>query len=480
MDERLARFAVDRARALGAQYAEARIQRNLESEAILRNGNPEPAVIGDALGIGIRVLVNGSLAFSATNMLTEESVRSLVEGAIKRAKSAAKFTKQKIGFSNEKSHQAKWSAPEKKNIENVGIEDLARVLKELDNSIKNGKNGVEFPNRLFFLRTMLVERIYVNSDGANLRGRVPRLQFHSYISAKHSGKTSTVTIPAGYAQLGESGGWEVLDRFNLFEYVPKTAEELADVVKAEKKPPTETVDVILGPEVSGLVSHESCGHPGEADRILGREGAQAGESYLKSNDIGYKIGSEQAFVSDDPTLPNSMGFYLYDEEGVPARKRALISKGIISSFLHNRESAHDLNTSSNASARSVRYDREPIVRMANTYIEPGDYTFEGMVKDVKLGVYIKSFMEWNIDDKRLNQRYVGLESYLIEKGEVKHHVKDPILEITTPKLYGSLDARGNDLKFMGATCGKGDPMQGIPVWTGGPHVRLRNIRVAAR
>jgi len=60
------------------------------------------------------------------------------------------------------------------------------------------------------------------------------------------------------------------------------------------------------------------------------------------------------------------------------------------------------------------------------------------------------------------------------------HVKDPILEITTPKLYGSLDARGNDLKFMGATCGKGDPMQGIPVWTGGPHVRLRNIRVAAR
>ena len=101
--------------------------------------------------------------------------------------SAAKFTKQKIGFSNEKSHQAKWSAPEKKNIENVGIEDLARVLKELDNSIKNGKNGVEFPNRLFFLRTMLVERIYVNSDGANLRGRVPRLQFHSYISTKHNG-----------------------------------------------------------------------------------------------------------------------------------------------------------------------------------------------------------------------------------------------------------------------------------------------------
>lgn len=480
MDESLAYFAVDKARFLGAQYAEARIQRDLESQAILRNGSPEPAIIGDALGIGVRVLFDGALAFAATNILTHVSIRNLVEGAVKRAKSAAKFAKQKVGFSAEKSYQAKWAAPEKKSLENVGIEELASVLRDVDNSIKEGKKGVEFPNRLFFLRTMLVERLYVNSDGASWSGRVPRLQFHSYIATKHDGKITSVTIPAGYAQLGESGGWEVLDRFNLFEYVQKTAEELAEVVKADKKPPSETVDVILGPEVSGLVSHESCGHPGEADRILGREGAQAGESYLTSKDIGYKVGSEQAFVSDDPTLPNSMGFYLYDEEGVPARKRALISAGIISSFLHNRESAYDLGTFSNASARSVRYDREPIVRMANTYIEPGDYTFEEMVHEVKLGVYIKSFMEWNIDDKRLNQRYVGLESYLIEDGEIKHHIRDPILEITTPKLYSSLDARAKDLKFMGATCGKGDPMQGIPVWTGGPHIRLRNIKVAAR
>ena len=31
-----------------------------------------------------------------------------------------------------------------------------------------------------------------------------------------------------------------------------------------------------------------------------------------------QIGSEEANVSDDPTIPNSMGFYLYDDEGVKA------------------------------------------------------------------------------------------------------------------------------------------------------------------
>ena len=98
--------------------------------------------------------------------------------------------------------------------------------------------------------------------------------------------------------------------------------------------------------------------------------------------------------------------------------------------------------------------------MANTFIEPGDWTFEEMLKDTKRGVYIKSYMEWNIDDKRLNQRYVGLEAYLIENGSLKEAIKDPVLEITTPRYWGSIDARANDLQYTCGTCGKGDPMQG--------------------
>ncbi len=118
--------------------------------------------------------------------------------------------------------------------------------------------------------------------------------------------------------------------------------------------------------------------------------------------------------------------------------------------------------------------------MANTFIEPGDYSVEELFEGVKQGVYIKSFMEWNIDDKRLNGRFVGLEAYNIVNGKITHMVRDPVLEITTPKLWGSIDARAKDLEFSAASCGKGDPMQGAPVWTGGPHVRLRGIRLGSR
>ena len=84
-----------------------------------------------------------------------------------------------------------------------------------------------------------------------------------------------------------------------------------------------------------------------------------------------------------------------------------------------------------------------------------------------------SFMEWNIDDKRLNQKYVGAEAYLIENGRITKPVKRPILETTTPEIWSSIVKIANNMEFHAATCGKGEPMQGVPVTMGGPSALLR-------
>ncbi|MEM3333875.1 MAG: metallopeptidase TldD-related protein, partial [Thermoplasmata archaeon] len=90
-------------------------------------------------------------------------------------------------------------------------------------------------------------------------------------------------------------------------------------------------------------------------------------------------------------------------------------------------------------------------------------------------ILMNSFTEWNIDDVRFNEKYVGREAYIIENGEIKEPVKRPVLEITTTGFYSAVDALSKDLKFFAGTCGKGDPMQGVDVWMGGPYIRLRNV-----
>ncbi len=471
----MARFAVQYGRNLGAQYCEARFHRTKEIACILKNGLVEPAIIDDAAGLGVRVLHEGALAFASTNVLDKANVREVVSEAVKRARAARTLLPKKVRFSKEPAARRKWSAPEKRRIENVGVEKLLSELRDIDHiAVKSGA-GVKIPNRLHLLSASVDEKVYTNSEGTSLQSRVPRINYLSYLTAVHDGKTSQRTI-----QKGESGGWEAYARMRIDDTVKHEAKILGLVLRKAEAPPTGKIDVVMAPEVSGIAAHESVGHPTEADRIIGREAAQAGESYLKPENVGMKIGSDQAYLSDDPTLPNSFGFYLFDDEGVAARKRALIQAGYIKELLHNRSTAYDFGLRSNASSRAVRFDREPIVRMGNTFVEPGDYTLDELLDDVEQGIYLKSFMEWNIDDKRLNQRYTGFEAYLIEKGELKGLVKGPVLEITTPGLWGSVDARGKEMEFFAGNCGKGEPMQGCPVWMGGPDVRLRKVTIGVR
>ena len=56
-------------------------------------------------------------------------------------------------------------------------------------------------------------------------------------------------------------------------------------------------------------------------------------------------------------------------------------------------------------------------------------------------------------------------------------IRRPVLELTTPAFHGAVDAAGKSIERFSATCGKGDPMQGMPVDTGGPHLRLRGLRL---
>ena len=273
-----------------------------------------------------------------------------------------------------------------------------------------------------------------------------------------------------------SDGYEIFDRWDILSLLPEEEKALREIVKA-KKSPEGTYDLIVGPEVAGIIAHESCGHPSEADRILGREAAEAGESFINPSKVGEGIGSEIVNVLDDSTVPHCFGYYKYDEEGIPARRRYLYKDGKINEFLHNRESAGKLGTKSNGAARSSWWNREPIVRMSTTFFEPGDYSKEELFEDVKEGIYMKSFTEWNIDDVRYNQKYVGREAYLIKNGEIVAPVRRPVLEITTPGFYSRIDAIAKDLEFFAGTCGKGDPMQGVDVWMGGPHLRLREIKL---
>ncbi|MGD1060062.1 MAG: TldD/PmbA family protein, partial [Methanomassiliicoccales archaeon] len=426
-------------------------------------------------GIAVRVIADGGLGFGATNQMTKTNLRSITRKAVAAAKASSRLRNKPIAMAPAELGHANVEVRPRVNSDNIGLEDRTAFMKEIDDAAvaSADRGGTRLVGRFISMDTWMTEKMIVTSDGAKVNMRTPRVALDLFLTVFDPQKGTAQRI----VNLGESSGWEGIERWDVPSRAAKEVDALSLTLLKAESMKDETCDVVLGAEVVGIVSHESSGHPAEADRMLGREAAQAGETYLQRESISTKIGSDVVNVVEDPTLPRSFGFYLYDDEGVKAKKRYLIKEGRVSEFLHNRETASEFGVASNASSRAVSYDREPIVRMSNTFVEPGGLQFEELVEGVRFGVYIKNFMEWNIDDRRFNQRYVGLEAYRIEDGELRGRLRGPILELTTPALWSAVDAVGKELEFSAAYCGKGDPMQGIPVWTGGPPVRLRNIRL---
>ncbi|MBU3940950.1 MAG: TldD/PmbA family protein [Nanoarchaeota archaeon] len=463
MQKDLADFAVKYLEKKGASYSEARFMHVDSSNFLLKNGNPEYSDFGSSSGLAIRFIKNNVLRFCSTNILEKNKIKSLVDSSLKLSKPNIS---EKTEFSDFQKQKEKYVVKQKKKLADMPPEKKLELLKELDSNFK------DLIGRYFTIEDVLIKKYFVNSEGTKIESEIPQIGFLYYLTLGEKEKTIQ-----RYLQYGSSSGYEILKKWKLTENITQEVKALKDNLLHGIKPPKGKIDIIAGPEVTGIACHEAAGHPYEADRIFGREGAQAGESFITEEMINTKIGSGIVTVVDDPTLPNSYGFYKYDDEGVKARRKVLIKNGLINEFLHDRETSKKMRLKSNGSARATTTSVEPLVRMSNTFMLPGKQKEEELIEGVKLGVFIKNFMEWNIDDKRFNQKYVGNEAYLIKNGKLDKPVLRPSIEISTPALFSSIDAVANNLKLFAGTCGKGEPMQGIPVTMGGPSIRLKGIRL---
>jgi TldD protein len=473
MEKDIIDYCLEYAKGKRIEYAEARAVDTNAENMVLKNGLLDAYATTVDSGFCIRILADGGIGFAASNKWTKQEAGKIVNLAYKMAKSAKR--KDKIKFAEEKSVKTKWDAKQKKKIENVSSEEKIKRLLEADKAIMSQKANV--CARMLIYSSTLTEKYFVNSEGSVISCFIPRIEVTPFgITVVEAGKMEQMP----FKWYGYTGGWEAFEAWKLNEDLGREVQVLQRLLKEGKAVKPGKMDLVCGSEVTGIACHESCGHPMEADRILGREMSQAGRSFIYPGGpywIGKKIGSEVVTIIDDPAIPTSYGYYLYDDEGIKARPRYLYKNGVINEFLQNRETAAKLGTRSNGSSRSVNYDREAIVRMANTYLQPGDMTEDEIFEDIKHGVYMNSFTEWNIDDVRFNQRYIGREAYLIENGKLKAPVSRPIIETSTSTFWNAVDAVSKKVEFVSAACGKGDPGQGIPVDTGGPLMRLREVHI---
>jgi|ECHvirMinimDraft_2_1075157.scaffolds.fasta_scaffold00004_40 TldD protein len=446
----------------GVQYAELRYHKTFSSQITTLNGILISNEQDSSSGYSLRTYRGGQMEFYSRDSSPPE-LESTPVGRSWEEGIDLEGGEGKISF----------SSSEKIRPSDVSLEEKLSLLREIKEEAFALRLSTKLERLVLSYWEGVEEKESLNSLGLRMTSRISRIGIWYSFTLKDGDKYVTASLE----EFGGSGGFELLKGWNVKERILDRISSLDSVVTKGKAPSPGRKDVIVSGMIAGIIAHESGGHPFEADRVLGREAAQAGKSYLSQEWISKKMGSDTVTLVDDPTLEGSMGFFQVDDEGVKARRKFLIREGKVEEMLHSRLTAPRWGVRSNGSTRAMDYESEPLIRMSNTFFLPGKAKFQDLLDGIRNGVFLKSYMEWNIDDLRWGQRYVGLEAYEVKDGEIGEPVKFPVLESTTGEIYSSIDMVDDSLTFYPGTCGKGEPSQGVPVWFGGPNMRIRNVTI---
>jgi len=306
------------------------------------------------------------------------------------------------------------------------------------------------------------KKYFVNSEGAALYQEQARLVASAAAIAKEGDIIQTVA--QNFDSLDDFGAFK-----NLSGEVEKLARQAVDLLSA---PPVKagTYTVILGPAMSGLLAHEAFGHLSEADNVY------ENKALAKIMKLGRRFGSEILNIIDDPTLPE-YGHYDYDDEGVRAQKTYLIKEGILVGRLHSRETAAKMGEKPTGNARAVSYSAPPIVRMSNTYIEPGKMSLSDLVRDVRLGILTHRWLGGTTAHEMFT--FTAGWGQMIRNGKLAEIVRDVKLTGNVFETLKNIEGVSSDLRWEAGYCGKKD-QGGLPTSSAGPYVRVRGVTVGGK
>jgi len=307
------------------------------------------------------------------------------------------------------------------------------------------------------------EKLFINTDGTHIREDLVTTRLGGTITGQDGGLTQTVRVGTG----GSSGFAPLRNQEPLFD--EKTALAL-DLLKS--KPVTGgTYSVILNPDLSGVFTHEAFGHYSEADLV------EDSPSMLEKLQIGTLIGHPNLSITDDPTRPSQLGFYKYDDEGVPARKVHLITQGVLTGRLHSRRTASRFKEPLTGHCVAEDYRYAPIIRMGTIYIEPGTATFDDLLALMGDGLYLVDTLGGQTSGE--NFTFGAVYGVVVKNGRMGEMVRDINLSGNLYHTLQHIEGIGNDLVLsrLGG-CGKGQT--NIRSCHGGPHCLVRGLIVGGR
>jgi TldD protein len=463
---------------LRAEYADARYVRSRSERLATRNGALDSLDSEESEGIGVRVRVAGCWGFAAVRGTERRDAEAALTRALAVA-AAQPLPSSAVELAPEPPAEGSWRSPAERDPFEVPLEEKLSVLLAADEALRKEPLVAL---AIAHYRAHAEERIFASTEGALCEQRLTEAGGGIAALAVDADHTQIRSFPASHGGHVAQGGYETFAALDLAAAAPRVAAEAVELLTAPACRAGRSTLILAGEQL-GLQVHESVGHAVELDRVLGREASYAGTSFVPADGIGsLRFGSEHMNVTADATSPGGLGSYRWDDEGVEGRPVPIVRDGVLAGFLSSRETASEIGLErSGGCMRAQGFARQPIVRMTNVNLEPGEAgTLDELIADTDDGLLIETNRSWSIDDKRLNFQFEGEAAREIRDGRVGRLVRNPSYGGVTPRFWESCDAVCSPSEWRLISlldCGKGEPGQLMRVSHGCAPARFRDVEV---
>ena len=425
----------------------------------VQKGRLESSTVRRRDGVAVRVLLDGTWGFASTSDMSLRGIHRAMEDARAAARATA-------GLRRDKVPDLPPAALAVGDFDQEGVAELlARTMEErvgmvVDLEARARQASTQLASTRAMYREIIEEKAIVTTDGADAGFRLARPELYVIATAERDGQLQTAL-----ESVGATGGWECLAARQPQDMVDRAVRNAVDLLSA-RPPEGGRAQVVMAPSIVGLLVHEAIGHTVEADFV------QAGSA--AKGRLGEMVASELVTLCDSGASEHHAhagGTIPVDDEGVLAGRTEIIRQGRLVGYLHNRESAARMGMAPTGNARAWEYADEPLIRMRNTYIEPGAQSVEELIGGVRDGYLVEGPRNGQAD-ATAEFTFGVATARRIRDGKLGELVKGVTLTGNAFEVLRTVDGVSREFVWDlgGGHCGKGQPMK---VDAGGPYIRCR-------
>lgn len=438
---------------IDADYADVRYE--IKKDIVIAFNGKELSQIGSNStdGYVVRALKDGG--FATAVFTKQDDADRVAKTVVENAKLIGKNNNKPVKLAKSDVIKETYMPNLKEDPRQISIEEKLDITRKANQVPLNHK---EIATTNVAYREVIREKTFVTSEGSEIREDLVTVSLAGEIIAKDSGLVQNVRVATG----GSDGFHTIRNPEKNFEARTQIAIDLlkAQPVKAG------VYNCVLNPSMAGVFVHEAFGHFSEADII---ENLPAMREKMK---LGSKLGNDVLNIVDNATMPNQLGFYKYDDEGVKVRHTQLMKNGVLVGRLHSRRTAAEFSEPISGHCVAEDFRFAPIIRMGNIFIEPGTKTLDELFALLGDGLYILDAKGGQTAGE--NFTFGAQYGYIVKNGKKAEMIRDINISGNLYKTLLGITAIGNDLVLSKrGGCGKGQI--NIRSCNGAPHIIMNNV-----